>query len=432
VIAAPVWGWTGSTVMRWVHLAPTDADAQIASGFVGAGGRFAFLTYAHADGKSSGQQGHAIRVDLTTGDWRAMGGYAHHFQDAGGMDGSAWLAGSTALPELLLLEDVLQHRYDVVDARSGEILELAVDRIRERVRASKRITTPLRVGGRRAWFQDGTLECDDGSGGWHVASALGPRHVFWGEGPEPPGLAALGGDRPEVRRPRRPVRGPALLRQSGGGVEVVPLDLFRGRTVEKQDLGEGWAFEAALECGWLVRPTLEPHPGHIPPPRPWFLQDPATGTRVPIVALAPDEWLFAVHDDDHVWTISEQDQKRHRGRLFLVDVPNGTREEIRCAGIFRDYFMRIENPGWPMAPAYTPAGSRVYAIYSAPDLYRLARFDERKRELVPALAVDDLELPTSFLALPDEDTAIFARRKHTIVCVHFGSEACEILFPREP
>jgi hypothetical protein len=410
LIAAPIWGWTASTVMRWVHLAPTDADAQIAGGYVGGGGRFAFVDYQHGESVGNGK-GHAIRVDLLTGEWREMGGYGHSFENAGGVDRSTWLTGGTALQVLLLLEDTVHDRHEWVDASTGEILDEPFDRVKERVRASKRATTPLRLDHHRAWFQDGALEIEEGAGGYSVATQFGATHVSWSDAES---------------------HGPVLLRHSGNNVEVVPLDLYRGRTVEKQELGEGWRCEYVLPSGWLVRAEPAPTPrDQVAPERPWFLQDPASGKRTLLTCLGPDEWLFAVHDDGRVWTIEEKDPRRHTGRLLLVDVTTGTCEEIACSAIAGGDFCGLLNPGWPMAPARTPGGARVYGLSSRDGRHVLARFEEQTHTLVPALGILDQSLPTCFLALPDEGSAIFARDQRTIVRVHFGSDACEVLFPRD-
>jgi hypothetical protein len=67
LLFTPAWGYVGQKVSDWRYFDPRDPQCELAWGYVGVGGRFAFL-----NGRCGGPA-HAILIDLQTGEWRRVG-----------------------------------------------------------------------------------------------------------------------------------------------------------------------------------------------------------------------------------------------------------------------------------------------------------------------------------------------------------------------
>lgn len=71
----PAWGYVADKASDWRYFDPRDRICKMHSGWVGAGGRYAFL-----NGRAPGPRpNHAILVDLQTGEWRKVGAPGDYF-----------------------------------------------------------------------------------------------------------------------------------------------------------------------------------------------------------------------------------------------------------------------------------------------------------------------------------------------------------------
>lgn len=82
VLFTPAWGYVANRVGDWRHFDPRDPQCRLSWGYVGVGGRYAFLN------GSCGGPNHAILVDLRDGTWSMIGTPRDEFR----VGAAAWLA----------------------------------------------------------------------------------------------------------------------------------------------------------------------------------------------------------------------------------------------------------------------------------------------------------------------------------------------------
>ncbi|MFI5401465.1 MAG: hypothetical protein ACHQ1G_00800 [Planctomycetota bacterium] len=75
LLFTPAWGYVADKASDWRYFDPRDPICRLHRGWVGVGGRYAFL-----NGRAPGSRpNHAILVDLQTGEWRKVGAPGDYF-----------------------------------------------------------------------------------------------------------------------------------------------------------------------------------------------------------------------------------------------------------------------------------------------------------------------------------------------------------------
>lgn len=385
--------WSGvSTFASWHGIDPASPTFVIApGGLLGADARHAFLNVTDSRWGRSTRPWRSIVVDLETGVWKRYGSQGGAFVSIGFLEpGGGW--GRHGLHELVVYvrpgkEKILSRC--ILDASSAEVLDdsptlAAPLHLRDRVRDARRAVTPH-------WLPNGGRVSAD-------------RYLI--EISEPNGsvkhFAVPDGYRPSWRRGL----GFALCRIADLSHHET-FDCTRRRVIEiPQEHRKKERYVRAT--GWLVGTRTEG----------WSLWNPDTGRTSPVPGLEDGDQLVDCLASGVLFVRSRG------GTLFLIDPDHGTRRSVR----FEDGSVAVAQnlDHSHVEPRRTPCGHPVFFCAIGSDWEGwIVRLDEANAVLAGARVPSF----TSFLACPDEDSAI-VHTKRQLLRVAFGSDEREVLFPR--
>ena len=154
VCAMPYW----ADAARDVYVASRSGVRVLWTGYVGEGGRYAFMNrYRTGPRNSWGPPLPPVIVDLATGVAREVGSRSGCFQRLRASD-FWWFAASMPQRYVSLSEEA------ILDARTGDVARPSEEEMRDAARTA----TPWRLGGRSAWIHRGQLEVETKGGGSEV------------------------------------------------------------------------------------------------------------------------------------------------------------------------------------------------------------------------------------------------------------------------
>lgn len=385
--ALPLWSWIGYWDHEWRTPRPQE-EMLIRGGFVGKGGRLAFLDTT----RQTRWPWISLVVDLETGSWRQIGELNQGFESLTWREHLS-LSGFGQHPLVMQLQDRRSRgsrSFSWVDGATGEAIgkhEVRPDRVRAAARATAAVRMP---DGRQVWMLNGSLEVASGDTGYD----------------------ALPWDRNDKARA---VIGYGLAVSRGR--KFVVYDLTRQRRFddyEFDDLKCCWV----LASRWLVAERDERQPdgrfGRYF--RDWCLLDPETGESEPAPGLFDGEEVIAPMDDG---TVLVQRVDRRSGDVpHLVDIRLGTRVPLKVPG--------SDVPGRLLSLWRSgPGGRRLFATWIGKRGMHLTSLAPGSDELTVPIPMSDV------LDCPDASTAlIISQDGRRLERVDLLTGESQTVFPR--
>jgi hypothetical protein len=365
VCAMPYW----ADAARDAYRMSLAGEARVLwKGFVGEGGRYAFLNRYSAGPGNNFAPLPPVILDLETGVAREVGSPPYGRFGHACRSGVWWTTAGMPQRYVALSHDTF------LDARTADVAYPS----EADLRAAARETSPWRFGAdRRAWFYQQRLEADAADGGFEVLKGFDS-------------VAGLG------------------LYERAQGYH----DFGRGRSYTRKGglvlRGEGV---------WIR-------------PGPWLtykkefrLFDPDSNTFREAKGLEPKDRPRIVADDGRVLLV-------RAGRVVLVDPESGETTEARTRELAD--VVEIENAasrfGWPTR---VPGGRRVVRLSLRRDSVLDATFARCDGDDLSTTAVLKGHFVT-LLGCPDDDTAIVVADERAIWRLRFGSDAFEEVWRVSP
>lgn len=398
IVGICVTGWAHVQHTWWVHPSPLDPDVRLQNAYVDPGGRFLYVDAY----RSGADMPAALRIDLQEGRWEEIRPVGWCWLPVDDMAKGARFWTRVTRPHLACvpLHSSAETRSDVpwpiFDTRTGH-LDAYLDDLRRPnpkrdayVREARRHDPHFVIDGRPVWFLDDH---------WETLSTRGEiERLPW----DVPGIPFITG------------RGMFRMFFQGSFLWFDPhrnlaVPLFNGSFAYVGPLPKGYFLKLVLECGWLTS-RKDNHS--------WLLFDPTTQQVRPAPGMRDGDEFVGMIGPSRLLVRAAPD-----ARPVLVDLEDASRTPM-CLSRDLEGTSRGKYPNLSTTLGYTPNRQPVFWF----DHRVPARLDLVRETLDLAAR---LQPGDEIVSVPDEDHVIVLREDKRILRLQFGSDAEEVLFPRE-